>query len=125
MASTLTRAHIADELYRTIGLSHNESAELVEMFFEEILLCFEKGEEVKLTSFGTFKIRNFDAIIFPGQTYILAIGQMYEDVLVSKGKITTSTFMDITLSCDHRAVDGVLASKFLTSIVNIMEVFDV
>ena len=58
MSSTLTRAHIADELYRTIGLSHNESAELVEMFFEEILLCFEKGEEVKLTSFGTFKIRN-------------------------------------------------------------------
>ena len=39
-------------------MSHNESAELVEMFFEEILLCFEKGEEVKLTSFGTFKIRN-------------------------------------------------------------------
>ena len=41
MSSTLTRAHIADELYRTIGLSHNESAELVEMFFEEILLCFD------------------------------------------------------------------------------------
>ena len=58
MSLTLTRAHIADELYKTIGLSHNESAELVELFFEEILLCFEKGEEVKLTSFGTFKIRN-------------------------------------------------------------------
>ena len=58
MSYTLTRALIADELYRTIGLSHNESAELVEMFFEEILLCFEQGEEVKLTSFGTFKIRN-------------------------------------------------------------------
>ena len=58
MSFTLTRAHIADELYRTSGLSHNESAELVDMFFEEILLCFEKGEEVKLTSFGTFKIRN-------------------------------------------------------------------
>ena len=58
MSYTLTRAQIADELYRTIGLSHNESSELVETFFEEILLCFEKGEEVKLTSFGTFKIRN-------------------------------------------------------------------
>ena len=57
MSFTLTRAQIADELYRVIGLSHNESAELVEMFFEEMLLCFEKGEEVKLTSFGTFKIR--------------------------------------------------------------------
>ena len=58
MSFTLTRAQIADELYKTIGLSHNESSELVETFFEEILLCFEKGEEVKLTSFGTFKIRN-------------------------------------------------------------------
>ena len=47
MSYTLTRAQIADELYRTIGLSHNESAELVEMFFEEILLCFEKGEVCK------------------------------------------------------------------------------
>ena len=41
----------------SIGLSHNESSEIVELFFEEILQCFEKGEEVKLTSFGTFKIR--------------------------------------------------------------------
>ncbi|MFL2813868.1 MAG: integration host factor subunit alpha [Candidatus Puniceispirillales bacterium] len=57
MVSTLTRSDIADELYNTIGLSHNESSEIVELFFEEILQCFEKGEEVKLTSFGTFKIR--------------------------------------------------------------------
>ncbi len=57
MVSTLTRSDIADELYNNIGLSHNESSEIVELFFEEILQCFEKGEEVKLTSFGTFKIR--------------------------------------------------------------------
>ena len=57
MVSTLTRSDIADELYNIIGLSHNESSEIVELFFEEILQCFEKGEEVKLTSFGTFKIR--------------------------------------------------------------------
>ena len=58
MVNTITRADLAEELYRNIGLSHNESAEIIEMFFEEILQCFEKGEEVKLTSFGTFKIRN-------------------------------------------------------------------
>ena len=56
MSVTLTRAQIADELYRTIGLSHNESSELVETFFEEILLCFEKGEEVKLSGFGNFSL---------------------------------------------------------------------
>ena len=58
MVNTVTRADLAEELYRNIGLSHNESSEIIEMFFEEILQCFEKGEEVKLTSFGTFKIRN-------------------------------------------------------------------
>ena len=58
MVNTVTRADLADELYRHIGLSHNESSEIIEMFFEEILQCFEKGEEVKLTSFGTFKIRD-------------------------------------------------------------------
>ncbi len=58
MGSTLTRAELADELYKTIGLSHNESSEIVETVLEEILLSFEKGENVKLTSFGTFKIRS-------------------------------------------------------------------
>ena len=56
MKATLTRADLSDELYKTIGLSHNESSELVETVLEEVLLCFENGEDVKLTSFGTFKI---------------------------------------------------------------------
>ena len=58
MGSTLTRAELAEELYKTIGLSHNESSEIVDTVLEEILLSFEKGENVKLTSFGTFKIRS-------------------------------------------------------------------
>ena len=42
MSLTLTRAHIADELYRTIGLSHNESAELVEMFLKKYFFVLKK-----------------------------------------------------------------------------------
>ena len=56
--SALTKADLAEMLYEELGLNKREAKEIVEMFFEEILLCFEKGEEVKLTSFGTFKIRN-------------------------------------------------------------------
>ena len=48
MGSTLTRAELAEELYKTIGLSHNESSEIVDTVLEEILLSFEKGENVKL-----------------------------------------------------------------------------
>ena len=59
MVNTVTRADLADELYRNIGLSHNESSEIIEMFFEEILQCFEKGEEVKYGEL-TFKVMRAD-----------------------------------------------------------------
>ena len=58
MAKTLTRADLAEAVYRNIGLSRNESAELVETFLEEMCGCLEKGEEVKLSSFGTFSVQS-------------------------------------------------------------------
>ena len=58
MSKTLTRADLAESVYRNIGLSRNESAELVETFLEEMCVCLEKGEEVKLSSFGTFSVQS-------------------------------------------------------------------
>ena len=58
MSKTLTRADLAEAVYRNIGLSRNESAELVETFLEEMCACLEKGEEVKLSSFGTFSVQS-------------------------------------------------------------------
>ena len=55
---TLTRAGIIEALYQSIGLSRNESSQLLETIFEEIILSFEKNENVKITSFGTFNLRN-------------------------------------------------------------------
>ncbi len=77
---------------------------------------------ISISNLGAFNIRSFDAIILPGQTYILAVGQIFEDVFVDKGKIEIGSFINLTLSCDHRAVDGVLASQFLSSIVQNMEI---
>jgi len=57
MTRTLTRAEIADAVYQELGLSHVESAELVDAIFEEISLSLERGNNVKLSSFGTFNIR--------------------------------------------------------------------
>ena len=76
---------------------------------------------ISISNLGTFNIRSFDAIILPGQTYILAVGQIFEDVYVDKGKIEIGSFINLTLSCDHRAVDGVLASQFFSSIVQNLE----
>ena len=72
---------------------------------------------ISISNLGSFNIRSFDAIILPGQTFILAVGQIFEDVYVNKGKIEIANFVNLTLSCDHRAVDGVLASQFFTNIV--------
>ncbi len=79
------------------------------------------GGVISISNLGSFNIRSFDAIIFPGQTYILSVGQIYEDVLVSKGEISSGQFMNLTLACDHRAVDGVLAAKFFSHISTIIE----
>ena len=56
MAKTLTRADLTESVYRSIGLSRNRSSDLVESVLEEICSCLEAGEEVKLSSFGTFSV---------------------------------------------------------------------
>ena len=58
MARTLTRADLTESVYRNIGLSRNESSDLVELVLEEICSCLEEGEEVKLSSFGTFSVQS-------------------------------------------------------------------
>lgn len=54
---TLTRADLAEAVYEEVGLSRNESADLVEAVLDEISKTLIKGENVKLSSFGSFSIR--------------------------------------------------------------------
>lgn len=55
---TMTRAELTDAVYRTVGISRNESAAFVERIMEEIAVSLEKGETVKISSFGTFLVRD-------------------------------------------------------------------
>ena len=55
---TVTRADLAEAVYRRVGLSRAESAELVQSFLEEICAAAERGETVKLSSFGSFVVRS-------------------------------------------------------------------
>ena len=55
---TLTRADLAEVIYQKVGLSRSESASLVEFIIEEILSSLERGEEVKISSFGNFMVRD-------------------------------------------------------------------
>ena len=57
-ARTVTRADLAEAVYRRVGLSRAESADLVQSFLEEICSAAQRGETVKLSSFGSFVVRS-------------------------------------------------------------------
>ena len=54
----LTKANMAENLFEELGLNKREAKELVEVFFEEVRLALEEGEEVKLSGFGNFILRD-------------------------------------------------------------------
>lgn len=54
----LTKIEMADNLIEKCGLDKREAKQFVELFFEEIRLCLERGEEVKLSGFGNFSVRD-------------------------------------------------------------------
>lgn len=54
---TVTRADLCEAVYQKVGLSRTESADLVEMVLDEISDCLVRGESVKLSSFGSFLVR--------------------------------------------------------------------
>ena len=55
---TLTKADLAEKIYKQVGLNTREAKDMVEAFFKEISDCLERGEEVKLAGFGVFNMRN-------------------------------------------------------------------
>jgi integration host factor subunit alpha len=54
---TLTRADLTDAIYRSLGISRNESSNFVDQILEEVSQSLERGETVKISSFGTFSVR--------------------------------------------------------------------
>ena len=58
MSDALTKAELAEKLYEDLGLNKREAKELVELFFEEIRSSLEKNEQVKLSGFGNFDLRD-------------------------------------------------------------------
>ena len=55
--NTLTRAHLAERIYTQVGLSRNESSELLETVLNRLATSLEGGESVKISGFGTFSVR--------------------------------------------------------------------
>lgn len=72
-----------------------------------------QGGGSSVSNLGMFGITNFQAVINPPHGSILAIGAGEERVVVEEGEICVGNFMTVTMSCDHRVVDGVLGAQAL------------
>ncbi|WP_374304551.1 pyruvate dehydrogenase complex dihydrolipoamide acetyltransferase [Ferrovibrio sp.] len=72
-----------------------------------------QGGTFSISNLGMFGIKQFEAVINPPQGCILAVGMGEERAIVRKGQIVPATIMTVTLSVDHRAVDGAVGAQFL------------
>jgi pyruvate dehydrogenase E2 component (dihydrolipoamide acetyltransferase) len=80
-----------------------------------------EGNTFTISNLGMFGIEEFTAIINPPDACIMAVGSIREVPLVKDGKLVPGTAMKVTLSCDHRVVDGATGSAFLQTFKQFME----
>ena len=80
-----------------------------------------QGNTFTISNLGMFGIEEFTAIINPPDACILAVGGVKDTVGVVNGEIKPVKTMKVTLSCDHRVVDGVVGSKFLNTLKELLE----
>ncbi|MEN3950265.1 2-oxo acid dehydrogenase subunit E2 [Iodidimonas sp. SYSU 1G8] len=80
-----------------------------------------QGGTFSISNMGMLGIRNFDAVINPPQGAILAVGKGEERIIARNGAPAVATVMTVTLSCDHRAIDGALGARFLEVFKDLIE----
>jgi pyruvate dehydrogenase E2 component (dihydrolipoamide acetyltransferase) len=79
------------------------------------------GGTFTVSNLGMFGVDRFDAIINPPQVAILAVGAGRERVVVRDGQPAVASVATLTLSCDHRVVDGATGAKFLATLKELLE----
>lgn len=79
------------------------------------------GGTFSITNLGMFGVEEFQAIVNPPEAAILAIGAIRDAVVAVQGEPAVRPVFNLTLSCDHRAVDGALAARFLATLHERME----
>lgn len=107
---------------KTIQQISVEAKSLAEKAIAKKLLPPEmEGNTFTISNLGMFGIEDFTAIINPPDACILAIGAIRQEPSVINGEIKNTNKMKVTLSCDHRVVDGATGAKFLQSLKNVLE----
>lgn len=79
------------------------------------------GGTFTLSNLGIFRVDSFNAVLNPPQAAILAVGRIHDKVVPYQGQPTIRPAVGMTLTCDHRVIDGAGAARFLTRLVELIE----
>ncbi|HKK38956.1 MAG TPA: pyruvate dehydrogenase complex dihydrolipoamide acetyltransferase, partial [Cryomorphaceae bacterium] len=110
-ADSKPMAAINEEVKEMAGKARNKKLQPSEM----------EGNTFTISNLGMFGIEEFTAIINPPDACIMAVGTIVEKPVVKNGQIVIGHTMKVTLSCDHRVVDGAVGSAFLQTFKKYME----
>ena len=80
-----------------------------------------EGGTFTVSNLGMFGVESFDAVINPPQAAILAVGAMTDRAVDEDGAIRLRPFLSLTLSCDHRAIDGAVGARYLAALKGLLE----
>ncbi len=110
-ADNKSLSHIAIEVKELAQKAHDKKLQPSEW----------EGSTFTISNLGMFGVEDFTAIINPPDACILAIGGIKETAIVKNGQLVPGSVMKVTLSCDHRAVDGAVGAAFLKTLKGLLE----
>jgi pyruvate dehydrogenase E2 component (dihydrolipoamide acetyltransferase) len=110
-ADNKSLSHIAVEVKELAQKAHDKKLQPSEW----------EGSTFTISNLGMFGVDEFTAIINPPDACILAVGGIKETAVVKNGQLVPGNLMKVTLSCDHRAVDGAVGAAFLKTLKGLLE----
>ena len=110
-ADNKSLSHIATEVKDLAQRAHDKKLQPADW----------EGSTFTISNLGMFGIEEFTAIINPPDACILAVGGIKETAIVKNGQLAVGNVMKVTLSCDHRAVDGAVGAAFLKTLKGLLE----
>ena len=110
-ADNKSLSHIAAEVKELAGKAKNKQLQPKDW----------EGSTFTISNLGMFGIEEFTAIINPPDACILAVGGIKQTAIVKDGQLVPGNVMKVTMSCDHRAVDGAIGAAFLQTLKSYLE----
>jgi pyruvate dehydrogenase E2 component (dihydrolipoamide acetyltransferase) len=113
---------VRDADLKGIGVISAEVKDLIERAKRRELKTQDiQGSTFTVSNLGMFPIDQFDAIINPPEACILAVGRIAKQPVVDNERIAIGERMNVTLSCDHRVVDGAVGARWLQAFIELLE----